>query len=87
MNEIKSNGRILQGVVVSPAKDKTISVRVERKVTHPQYKKIIKRSTKVLVHVPDNLTCASGDEVRIQECRPISKNKSWVLLNVIEKAS
>lgn len=87
MSEIKSNGRILQGVVVSPTKDKTIRVQVERKVAHPRYKKIIKRSTNVLVHVPGDQACVKGDMVKIQECRPISKNKSWVLLGVIEKAS
>jgi small subunit ribosomal protein S17 len=68
--------RILQGVVVSDAMDKTIVVRVERRVMHPVYKKFIRRSKKYSAHDETN-SCKVGDVVRIEECRPISKSKNW----------
>ena len=71
--------RILRGVVVSDTGDKSIVVRVERRVRHPVYKKIIRRSSKVMAHDPEN-RCKEGDLVRIQECRPLSKHKRWELL-------
>ncbi len=70
--------RVLQGVVVSDKGDKTIVVRVERRVRHPIYKKIIRRSSKLMAHDPEN-SCKEGDVVRIRECRPLSKNKRWEL--------
>jgi small subunit ribosomal protein S17 len=72
--------RILQGVVVSDKQDKTIVVRVERRLMHPIYKKFIRRSKKYAAHDEKN-ACKIGDVVRIQECRPISKNKTWELLS------
>ncbi|MTJ81628.1 MAG: 30S ribosomal protein S17 [Telmatospirillum sp.] len=72
--------RILQGVVVSDAMDKTIVVRVERRVMHPVYKKFIRRSKKYSAHDETN-SYKVGDVVRIQECRPISKNKSWTVIS------
>jgi len=77
--------RILQGVVVSDAMDKTVVVRVERRVMHPVYKKFIRRSKKYSAHDETN-SVKVGDVVRIQECRPISKNKSWTVV-VEEQAS
>ncbi len=71
--------RILQGVVVSDAMDKTIVVRVERRVMHPVYKKFIRRSKKYSAHDETN-SCKVGDVVRIEECRPISKNKCWTVI-------
>ena len=68
--------RILQGVVVSDKQNKTIVVKVERRVRHPLYQKIIKRSKKYSAHDEAN-SCKTGDIVRIRECAPISKNKSW----------
>lgn len=68
--------RILQGVVVSDKGDKTITVLVERRVMHPVYKKFIKLSKKYRAHDESN-TCHVGDTVRIRECRPISKTKTW----------
>ena len=68
--------RILQGVVVSDKQDKTIVVKVERRVRHPLYQKFIKRSKKYSAHDAANV-CKIGDKVRIRECAPISKNKSW----------
>jgi small subunit ribosomal protein S17 len=68
--------RILQGVVVSDKMDKTVVVSVERRVMHPIYKKFIRRSKKYHAHDEDNQV-KIGDVVRIEECRPISKSKSW----------
>ena len=72
--------RILQGVVVSDKQDKTVVVSVERQVMHPVYKKIVKKSKKFAAH-DENNQCKVGDRVSIQECRPISKNKSWTVIS------
>ena len=71
--------RILQGVVVSDTNDKTVVVRVERRFTHPLYKKTVRRSKKYHAHDEAN-AAKTGDKVRIQECVPISKNKRWTLV-------
>jgi small subunit ribosomal protein S17 len=71
--------RILQGVVVSDACDKTIVVRVERRVMHPVYKKYIMRSKKYAAHDEQNVH-KTGDVVRIEESKPISKRKRWIVL-------
>lgn len=71
--------RILQGVVVSDKQDKTVVVRVERRVKHPVYKKIVRKSKKYAAHDEGN-ACKEGDVVRIQECRPISKRKTWEVI-------
>jgi small subunit ribosomal protein S17 len=72
--------RTLQGVVVSDKVDKTITVLVERRVMHPLYKKFIKRSKRYHAHDQDN-RCKVGDSVKIRECRPISKTKSWEVVD------
>ena len=77
--------RTLQGRVVSDKMDKSITVTIERKVKHPLYGKFVKRTTKLHVHDETN-QCAEGDFVSIRECRPISKTKSWTLVERIEKA-
>jgi len=77
---MESKGRVLSGVVVSDKADKTISVKIERKVKHPMYGKVIKRSTKVHAH-DENNSAKVGDFVSIQECRPISKLKSFILID------
>lgn len=74
-----SNPRVLTGVVTSNKADKTITVQIERKVKHPLYGKIIKRSTKVHAHDEGN-TATIGDIVTVQECRPLSKSKTWMLV-------
>lgn len=75
--------RILQGRVVSDKMEKAIVVAVERKVKHPVYGKIVKRTTKL--HVQDNEnTAKTGDIVEIKECRPISKTIAWTLVRVIK---
>jgi len=71
--------RILQGVVVSDKNDKTIVVEVERRFTHPKLKKTVRRSKKYHAHDEAN-TYKVGDVVRIEESKPISKNKRWVAL-------
>jgi small subunit ribosomal protein S17 len=71
--------RVLQGVVVSDACDKTVIVRVERRVMHPVYKKFVSRSKKFAAHDEEN-RYAAGDAVKIQESRPISKRKCWVVI-------
>ena len=71
--------RVLQGVVVSDACDKTVIVRVERRVMHPIYKKFVSRSKKYAAHDEDN-RYRTGDSVRIEESRPISKRKCWVVI-------
>ena len=75
--------RILQGVVVSDKQDKTVIVRVERRMIHPIYKKFIRRSKKFAAHDENNVGKV-GDVVRIRECSPISKTKKWEL--VLDKA-
>jgi len=74
-----SNPRLLTGVVISNKADKTITVKVERKVRHPLYGKIMKRTTKVHAHDESN-DASIGDIVTVKECRPISKSKTWVLV-------
>jgi small subunit ribosomal protein S17 len=71
--------RVLQGVVVSDACDKTVIVQVERRIKHPVYKKYMTLSKKYMAHDEHN-TYHSGDAVRIEESRPISKRKHWVVL-------
>ena len=71
--------RILQGVVVSDKQDKTVVIRVEHQVMHPVYKKFIKRSKKYAAH-DENNQFKVGDTVRIVECAPVSKNKTWTVI-------
>ena len=78
--------RIMQGTVVSDKMDKTIVVSVERRIMHPLYKKFIKKSKKFHAHDAEN-QYKIGDTVRIQECRPISKNKSWKLVENMSSAA
>lgn len=85
MSEENKKIRTLQGKVVSNKMNKTAVVLLERQVKHPLYEKYIKRSTKLHVH-DENNECTMGDEVAIQECRPISKMKSWQLVEVIKRA-
>lgn len=73
------------GRVVSNKADKTVTVLLERKVKHELYGKYIKRSTKVHAHDETN-DCGEGDKVRIEQCRPLSKQKSWQVVEVLERA-
>ncbi len=72
--------RILQGTVISNKADKTISVLVERKIMHPVYKKYIKKTKKYAAH-DENNSCEIGQIVKIQENKPISRTKKWILIN------
>lgn len=82
----RSAPRSMTGVVVSSKADKTISVRIERRVKHPVYGKFVRRSTKLAAHDQNN-DCQEGDIVTILETRPISKSKSWRLASIVERAS
>jgi small subunit ribosomal protein S17 len=77
--------RVLQGVVVSDKNAKTVTVKVERKIKHPLYNKIIRRSKKYAAH--DEQGCKAGDTVRIVESRPMSKTKRWAVLERVAQAS
>jgi len=78
--------RIMQGVVVSDKAEKTISVRVDRRVRHPIYKKFLRKSKRYAVHDQEN-TARIGDTVRFIECAPISKSKSFTLLEVTVRSA
>lgn len=85
MSEHEKSTRLVTGRVVSDKMDKTITVLVERKVAHPIYKKYMKRSTKLHAHDEAN-ECNIGDVVTITSSRPLSKTKSWSLVEVIDRA-
>ena len=72
------------GVVISNGMDKSIVVEVERKVKHPKYGKFVKKTSRFMAHDETN-ECQEGDKVRIAETRPLSKNKCWRLVEIIEK--
>ena len=72
--------RVMQGVVVSDKENKTVTVRVERRFTHPLYKKVIRRSKKYAAHDESN-GCKIGDIVSIRECRPVSRRKRWEVIS------
>ena len=82
----KTVQRTLTGSVSSSAMNKTITVMVERRIKHPVYGKYITRSTKLHVH-DENNECGKGDVVVIEQCRPMSKTKSWTLVEIVEKAT
>ena len=84
--DTKKVQRMVIGRVVSDKMDKTVSVAIERLIKHPVYGKYIRRTSKVLAHDAAN-ECKSGDRVAISECRPVSKNKSWAVVDVIERAA
>ncbi|WAR44307.1 30S ribosomal protein S17 [Methylomonas rapida] len=86
MNENSAKIRTVTGRVVSNKMDKTVSVLVERLVKHPVYGKYVKRSTKFLVH-DENNQCQEGDVVSIASCRPLSKNKTFRLVEVLEASN
>ena len=82
MSETKTAARTLSGRVTSNKMDKSATVMIERLVKHPVYGKYIRRSTKLHIHDAEN-TCQEGDLVIIEPCRPISKTKSWTLVEVV----
>ncbi len=72
------------GIVVSNKMNKSVTVEVERRVKHPKYGKFVKKTSRFLTH-DENNDCSEGDKVRIAETRPMSKNKCWRLVEIIEK--
>ena len=84
--EEKKVQRTLTGAVTSNAMDKTVTVMIERRIKHPVYGKYITRTTKLHVH-DENNECGKGDVVVIEQCRPMSKTKSWSLVSIVEKAA
>ena len=86
MSEENKVQRTIVGRVVSDKMDKTVSVAIERKIKHPVYGKYIRRTSKVLAHDAAN-ECKAGDRVAISECRPVSKNQSWSVVDIIERAA
>lgn len=86
MSEEKKTKRTITGRVVSDKMDKTVSVAIERLIKHPVYGKYIRRTSKVLAHDASN-ECKPGDRVQISECRPVSKNKAWSVVSVLERAA
>ena len=81
----RNNRKVREGIVVSDKMEKSIVVLVERKMKHPIYGKFLKRSTKFMAHDEKN-DCHIGDRVKIMETRPLSKNKCWRLVEIIERA-
>jgi small subunit ribosomal protein S17 len=77
--------RTVVGRVVSDKMNKSVSVSIERLIKHPTYGKYVRRTGKVMAH-DENNECRIGDRVAISECRPISKNKAWEVVSVIERA-
>ena len=86
MSGAEKRARVATGKVVSNKMDKTITVLVERRVKHPVYGKYITRSSKIHAHDEDN-QCGIGDTVMVAESRPISKSKTWKLLEIVESAT
>ena len=86
MATTETRARTLQGRVVSDKMDKTITVKIERRVKHPDYGKYITRSSKVHAHDEEN-KAGTGDTVLVMESRPLSKSKSWTLVEVVETAA
>ena len=85
MTESRNFRKEVSGVVTSAKMDKTIVVSVERRVKHPKYGKQLKKTKKFTAH-DENNECGANDIVRIMETRPLSKNKRWRLINIVEKA-
>lgn len=83
---VKDNRKIRQGVVVSDKMDKTVTVRVERLVRHPRYKKFVRQRKKYKAHDPNN-ECGVGDLVSISETRPLSRDKRWRVRRVLKSAT
>jgi small subunit ribosomal protein S17 len=85
MEENRNNRKIREGLVTSNKMEKSIVVSVERKLKHPKYGKFLKRTTKLMAHDEKN-ECNIGDKVKVMETRPLSKDKCWRLVEIIERA-
>jgi small subunit ribosomal protein S17 len=85
MEIVRNNRKEITGKVTSDKRDKTITIIVERKIKHPLYGKVMKKSKKFQAH-DENNECKEGDVVRVSETRPLSKTKRWRLVEIVEKA-
>lgn len=85
MTETRNLRKTRVGLVTSTAMDKTITIAVERKLRHPIYGKFVKKTKKFMAH-DENNDCNTGDTVQIMETRPLSKNKRWRLVEILERA-
>ncbi|NSW82686.1 MAG: 30S ribosomal protein S17 [Syntrophothermus sp.] len=85
MSETRGQRKVRIGTVVSDKMDKTVTVKVERVMQHPLYRKVVRRSKKYMAH-DENNECKTGDVVRIMETRPLSKRKRWRVVEIIERA-
>jgi len=85
MANLPPNRKVREGEVVSNAMDKTIVVKIERKIMHPNFSKFVKRTKKLYVHDEDN-KCKVGDKVQVVETKPISKQKRWKVVSVLQTA-
>ncbi|MBP1672814.1 MAG: ribosomal protein [Bacteroidetes bacterium] len=85
MEEVRKKRKVREGLVTSNKMEKSIVVSVERKLKHPKYGKFLKRTTKLMAHDEQN-SCNMGDKVKVMETRPLSKNKCWRLVEIIERA-
>ncbi|MBO9639505.1 30S ribosomal protein S17 [Siphonobacter aquaeclarae] len=85
MEEVRKLRKVRIGRVLSSSMDKSVVITVERKVKHPIYGKFQKKTTKLMVH-DENNDCGVGDTIKVMETRPLSKNKRWRLVEIIEKA-
>ncbi len=86
MSELQASSRTLTGRIVSDKMDKTVTVLAERRVKHPVYGKILTKSSKIKAHDESN-DAKTGDLVTIAECRPVSKDKAWKLINIDERVA
>ena len=82
---VRNERKVREGVVVSDKMDKTVVVAIKDKAKHPLYKKVVKRTYKLKAH-DENNECRVGDTVEVMETRPLSKDKRWRLVEIIEKA-
>jgi small subunit ribosomal protein S17 len=85
VSEARTQRKVRVGTVASDKMDKTITVRIETVIQHPLYKKVIRRSKKYMAH-DENNECRQGDVVKIMETRPLSKNKGWRVVEILERA-
>ena len=85
MELVRNKRKVREGLVTSNKMEKSIVVNVERKLKHPKYGKFLKRTTRLMAHDEKN-ECNIGDKVKVMETRPLSKNKCWRLVEIIEKA-
>jgi small subunit ribosomal protein S17 len=85
MESTRGDRKVRMGVVVSDKMDKTVVFEVERKTQHPKYKRVIKRTTRFKAH-DENNECKIGDKIKVMETRPLSKDKRWRVIEILERA-